>query len=378
MWTIKKYALYLILLSSNVYAGDYTNGDHNIHWSGYVGYKQLISNNHITNTFSGMSTPELGLNIIYNNNNFQVFNQFRYGTNAETILVYNFAQYTFNLFHDTNLTIKGGKLRHDFGLYNTTRVNPITRQGVVVPQAIYWEAFQETFTSGAGVNATLQIKDVELSYTLDDPTIIDSQKLIRTFTGPVLSDVSTSLGSHQIASLNYTPRNIPLVIKSSFVILNFGNKTTPLYNALFPKLANTDVVAQLATLGVEYSIGKFIFAGEALYTKSPDKKWIQDFNKISHGVSFTGTYHINDNVDARVNYNEYTSAYGKLLNPANKPLQYQQDINIGLNYHVNNWMFQVEAHKIKGARSIDSVDINGNVSDYNNWYMVATNVVYSF
>lgn len=376
---IKGLLLSITLISNNTEAHQYNVSDtENVQVSGYVGYTQLFSNSKISNTFTDTQKPELGLNIVYNNKNFQIFNQFRYGTTEGTALVYNFAQYTFNLADDLNLTIKGGKLRHDMGLYNTSKVNPKTRQGVFMPQGIYWDEFDEFTASGAGISAEIQFKEFKLSYTIDDPTIIDAEKLARTYTLGLLSKTDTHFGSHQILSATYSPYELPLIIKTSWALLNLGNKTTKFMETHAPAQVGKDLTSEMATLGAEYKAGDFILSAETIFVRSLTQDWIRDIGIISHGVSFTAVYQINEHLDLRFNYNKYTSALGATYYRATPWMANQEDFNAGINYHSGPWMFQIEGHSISGARVIDPIDSRNNYDDYKDWFIIGTNIVYSF
>ena len=378
---LKKLLLLTLILSQTSIAGEYTiDTDQNIQYSGYVGYKHIFSDNDVTTTFNRVGKPELGLNIIYNNENFQIFNQFRYGEDSGTYLVYNFMQYTFHLADDLNLSLRGGKLRHELGLYNTTRVNPKTRQGVIQPQAIYWDVFDEFLTSGVGVGAVLRYKDLELTYTIDDPTIIDKEKTTRAFYGPLLGDTVTEFGSHQNASVTYTPNKIPLIFKTTWTYLNHGSVTGPLMPFVYPNLVNKPIVSQAITTGIEYRINNFIIAGEGIWFKSADRDWFP-IGDLHRGLSITGTYQITEHTDIRINYNEYRSQKADLFYAAAPWMGYSTDLNLGFNYHRNNWMVQAEGHYIQGGRTVDTVDVTrggNNLEAYKDWWMIGMNVVYFF
>ena len=376
---IKKLLLLTALLSTNALGGQYDFKDgSDLQYSGYIGYTQKFSNSQISNTFSGTEKPEIGFNVIYNRGNFQVFNQFRYGTTSGTALVYNFAQYSFNICEDGTFTIKGGKLRHELGLYNTSKINPKTRQGIIMPQGIYWDMFDEFAASGAGVSAEFEYKGLKISYTIDDPTVVDSKKLARTYAFGLLNNAQTSFGSHRIAAFTYSPYNYPLTIKGSWAQLNLGNDVSAFGAEIRKDLGIVNFTSEMATLGVEYKFDKLTISGEALYNLSLDQRWVRDFTKLSHGFSFTGIYEINDNLNLRFNYNQYNSALAAKVYKATPWMAYQKDFNVGLNYHTGPWMFQVEGHSISGGRVIDPKDVNGNLNAYKDWFIIGAQVVYSF
>jgi hypothetical protein len=355
---------------------------HQLQYSGYVGWQQIFSDRHLENTFSRTGTPELGLNVVYNRDKFQIFNQFRYGEDSETVLVYNFMQYTFNLADDVNLSLRGGKLRHELGLYNSTRVNPRTRQGVIQPQSIYWDVFDEFLTSGVGVGVVLQWKDLELSYTIDDPTISDNKKTTRAFYASILNSTNTSFGSHQTASLTYSPSSLPLLFKASWAHLDFGNDTG-IGMALFrPQYIKTNVTAEQISFGLEYKIDRLILSGETMWFKEFDQEWSKDFSEMSNQFSVSAIYQLTDNLDLRLNYNEGHGNLSKEIFPPQQQWKtYREDLNVGLKYHITtDLMVQGEAHYINGSRTIDSADVayDKDKDPWVGWWLVGTNVVYFF
>lgn len=379
---LKKLLLLTILISINpsVDASQYDIDDNqNIQYFGYLGYKYLTASNCIHRTYNehGYGTPDVGLNLIYNRNNFQIFNQFRYGSDVGTALVYNFMQYTFNFKHELDITLKGGKLRHDIGLYNASRINPTTRQGVIMPQSIYWDAFDEFMTSGTGVGITMRYKEIELSYTIDDPTIVDQEKTSRVFWSGLLNRTNTTFGSHHIISAIYSPTNQPLIVKASWMHLDFGSDTSALMQKYFPKQANKNVFGETLAFGAEYKWRDFILAGETLWFRSSDRSW-DHIADISRGISVTTTYQATEYVDIRLNYNEYNSVSARKLHPEAPWMGYYKDTSIGVNYHINNYMIQVEGHHINGSRVLDPLDVANNSDDYRDWWMIGMNVVYSF
>ena len=369
---------FMFLFEKQGFSRDIDIGDnHTLQYSGYVGWQQLWSNNEIESTYNKSGKPELGLNIIYDRDNLQIFNQFRYGENSDTYLVYNFAQYTFNLADDVNLSLRGGKLRHELGLYNTTRVNPRTRQGVIQPQSIYWDVFDELLTSGVGVSASLQYKDFEFIYTIDKPSIADNDKTTRVFSAGLLTESSHEFGDHQTAALIYSPKNLPLLAKATWAQLNAGDKTTKQADILFPELKGTDWIAEYITFGTEYKFQKLTVSGEILWFKTPNVDWGDE--SIDPHFSLTGVYDIVENLQLRLNYNQANSFLTSKLLPNSPERAYRKDFNLGLRYYItNDLMLQAEGHYIKGSRTMDTVDIRQSPDNWEQWWLVGTNIVYFF
>lgn len=156
-----------------------------------------------------------------------------------------------------------------------------------------------------------------------------------------------------------------------------GDNYSPFGKYILPQVINDDFEVSAITLGFEYDFDKFILSGETMWFRTPDKEWNQ-IDKLTKGFSVTGTYHINDNLDCRINYNEYDSGLGRKFFPSTPWLAYYKDLNTGFNYHIGDWMFQIEGHYINGSKTLDIKDVGNNVFDYKQWWMIGTNIIYSF
>lgn len=371
-----KCILVLFLLSFTVSAGELNFGvEHNLQYSGYLGYQQLTSTAQIENTYD-LYSPQIGINLIYNYKNFQIFNQFKNDDSLQNSIVYSFAQYTMNLATEVNLTIRGGRVQNDIGLYNTTRINPRTRQGIMMPQGFYWSVFENFLTSGDGFEALLQIYDFKFSYTINDPNVTDNAKVTKMIFGPLMNSIQTGFGSHQNVSIAYTPKNLPLILKTTYSHFEFGNNSTLALKRFFPDLYGKNISDDILTVGAEYKIDDFILSAESVWFKLQNQNW-NNISKINNGYSLSTTYMINDKVNLRLNYNQFESQ-NKNLYPNSLWMSYYKDLNIGVNYHPDsNWIFQLEGHYINGGKNIytePTTDIN----QYKEWYMVNASVIYSF
>lgn len=379
-----KGSLLLTLVCCNPVFAEYQyqlTDNQQIQISGYVGYQYLFSDNKITNTYDGNGQPQLGTNIIYSNgDNFQIFNQFRYGENIDQILVYNFLQYRFDINNNTSLTVQGGKIRYDVGLYNKTRINPITRRGIIQPEAIYWSALNEFMICGTGIGISLKHKDVELSAIVDKPTINDKYENQRVLWAGLTDDVDVTFGSHYVISLDYTSSSIPLRTTSSYAHINMGKVGSKVSDYLYPEFVGKDITGEQIAFGVEYKIhNDILLAGETMWFLAYPQEWIHDWNDVSKGYSLSATYTITDYMDIRLNYNRTDATKLKVNTFRAAPwMGKREDINLGLNLHHDGWTFQTEGHYIQGGRTMDPLDTKGNAPDYKNWWMVGVSLVYSF
>lgn len=346
---------------------------------GYAGYK-YITGTSATNFLP--SIPEAGglLNLQVNEH-LSLYNQVVYSQNDGKFspmgsLAYSFAALDFDVFKDANFTLRAGRLRHDVGLYNNIRLNPRTRQGVVMPQSIYWDSLNLILISGDGINVAFKFKGLEINYTIDAPIIHDKLEEANVWAPHLLNTVETSFGSHQLISTAYEFDTFPLRIKADWATLNLGSNYTTAFKRAYPSYINKDMSNEIVTAGIEYKGSNLTLAAETLIFKPVTSNW-SETNRLSTGYSYTASYAITDEVTGRVNYNEFDSQSNS--NKGFHPnYAYAKDFNVGLVWHKDNWQVGAEIHKIKGGRWVNHDDFDNNPSSYTNWYMFATNIVYFF
>jgi hypothetical protein len=342
--------------------------------SGYVGYQ-----------FIGTSQPDkihqsalqAGLvSSLQINNNWSAFAQiYHSNNNIANDLAYAFLAYDKLIRPDFNIGFKVGKLRHELGLYNYNRINPRTRQGIIVPQAIYWDSLRYFFTSGTGINLNAKIGNLDLSYSIDKPVIDDRITDALSWFGGYMNTVSSNFGDHQSVMIKYSADSIPLVSKFTWGRANFGNDTSRFVNRLFPEQTHKNQSQNIVNFGMEYSPGKWTLSAEAMAVKlSIDSQRSSFFQKISYGTSVTAKYELNDNVSVYANWNRFNSAHS-----ANPLMKHTDDFSIGANYHIDNWQIALEGHRINGARWLDPANnFQQDVSRYKEWYMIGTSITYFF
>ena len=337
---------------------------------GYLGWKQIFST---VDYDSIPSEPELGLSTSLKiTDRLNMFNQFKYGTSVNSVFVYNQLAYTPDIPIDSfEVTLKGGKLRYDNTLYNITRINPRTRQGVFQPQSIYWNTLAQTITSGVGVGFDMKYKNWSASYVIDKQTIVNSSKESQAWTTKRMNDFGSKFGGHQMASIEYDVPEQNLRLKSSW---NKSKFNISQLDAV--KVGTTGITTfgvEYFTAGVEWALDDWTFSWEGQATKRDGVSWTNTQN-LAFGNSFTVAYDIDNNFTARINYNRYHSS-AKVTLPQQK---YNHDLNLGLDWHSGQWMANVEAHWIQGGRIVDANNYNANPEDYKNFYVFGMNLVYFF
>lgn len=332
--------------------------------SGYLGWKQIISNQQFN---SIPSQPEIGITTSLKiTNTLTAFNQFKYGTSINDILVYNHIAYTPDIpIKDFQLTVRGGKIWYDWGLYNTTRVNPRTRQGVFQPQAIYWNSFDQSATSGTGGAVDIKYKHFTASYMVDKSTIVNPDKESKAWT---LIDnaygLRSNFGNHQLVSVGYEIPEYGLRSKSFWQTESLNTSIPGVPNGLF---FGGD---QLGT-GLEWIYKDLTLSVEGFCTKPRQNSW-SNFSKLYCAISPTAIYDITDNISVRANYNQYRTPFQL----APQVQTYSKDMNLGVGWHKGSWIANVEGHYIQGGRLVDANNVIDNPNGYKNFYVIGMNLVW--
>jgi hypothetical protein len=337
--------------------------------SGYLGYREIYSKVDVETLDS---RPEIG--ILANlklTDRLTFFNQFAWGTNINQVFVYNQLAYTPDLTFinkDVEAIFKVGKLRYNYGLYNQTRVNPRTRQGVFQPQAIYWDSVGESLTSGLGVGLDLNYKSLKLTYLIDKQTIINAGDEADDWLGyEQLNNFHSQFGGHQEVTLQWEYAS-----NGRFKIGWSKNRF---------KSKPRNLSEQTISPGVEwFPTSKLMLSTEGLIVK-PDRNYTSwtDPTTLGYGTSTTGTYDLTDNFTLRLNFNAFFSpkSFNRAFNRIPE-LRQQTDINVGINYHRDEYMMNLEFHKMHGGRLVEIEQVIEDPSIYNNYYVVGFNVAYFF
>jgi len=375
MKLINYIVLGLLLISNNCLAVTFQKNDIKLDVNGYVGYKYINATN---DDKTIQSEPELGLMLSLQINDYlSTYTQFEYDEDINNALVYSFASFDYPINEELVIGLKAGKLRHSYALYNDVRVNPRTRPGIIAPQAIYWNSLGSLLTSGVGVNFNIKWKNLELSYSIVDPSITDKKQEAATWTRGLVTEVDTSFGDYRLATLKYTHDTVPITFKSTWARINLGNKTSAASNFIFPNDKDQDQKLNIFVNSLEYTWRDLTVSAESIMVKTFFNKWNSP-GQWSDGYSFGLRYEATENISLYTNYNYYHSQQIKNLPPSPYTTIHTGDINFGANYHKDNWMIGVEAHKIQGGRWALPENYNADRGAYENWWIIATNFAYFF
>ena len=333
--------------------------------SGYIGWKQIISDVKFDQI---PSEPEIGLTTSLKlTDRITVFNQFKYGKNVDEILVYNHISYDLPIpVDDLTVTVKGGRLLHDTFLYNATRINPRTRQGVFQPQSVTWDSLGLAIVSGTGVGTDIRYKNFTVSYIIDKMTIINPDSEAQAWANnPNASNLKSGFGTQTLV-FNYEVPEYGL--RSKFWMEKEA------FDIDIVSLGTLHLGGEHFGAGIEWSHENFITSVEVLGTKRIDVEWSQ-WKEIFFAPSLTLEYEINDNWTIRGNYNQYRTPSDA---PAPEVARYYKDFNVGVNWHYNNMAIGAQVNYIQGGRLVSPNNVFDNPDAYNSYFVTGLNVVYFF
>jgi hypothetical protein len=331
----------------------------------YIGWKQIISDVKFDQI---PSEPEIGLTTSLKlTDRITVFNQFKYGENIDDVLVYNHISYDLPIPIDYfTVTLKGGRLLHDTFLYNSTRINPRTRQGVFQSQSVTWDSLGVAIVSGTGVGADVKYKNLTVSYIADKMTIINPDLEAQAWANnPLASNLKSGFDAQSLV-LNYDVPEYGLRTKFWMEKESFDIDIV--------SLGTLHLGGEHFGVGAEWSHNNFIVSGEVMGTKRIDVNWGQ-WKEIFFAPSFTLEYEIDDNWTIRGNYNQYRTPSDS---PAPEVARYYKDINFGVNWHYNNMAIGAQVNYIQGGRLVAPNNVFDKPSDYDSYFVTGLNVVYFF
>ena len=364
---MKKIVFGLLILPSIVLAKTYELPlNMAIDTGGYLGWKQIFSDVQFD---SIPSQPELGLLAnLKVTDRVNIFNQFKYGVNINDVLVYNNISYILPIPIDNlNVTFRGGKIRYDNFLYNNTRISPRTRQGVFQPQAIYWDTFAQTATSGSGFAVDLSYKNFTAFYIVDKSTIVNPDKEAKAWTiVPNANDLRSHFGGHQLVTVGYEIPDYGLKTKVFWQTEGFSFTVPNAPERIF-------FGGEQVGTGIEWTYKDFTTSLEGMCTKRREWNWV-DFSRLFCAISPTVEYDITENISTRINYNQYRTPFP----PANHIQTYSKDLNLGFSWHKGNWLANIQGDYIQGGRLVDADNFAANPNDYKHFYVIGTNVVWFF
>ena len=320
--------LWVLMLLPTLVLGDNHKWTDDFFVNGFVGYSHIWSSN---NTDLQQSYPELGLLVDWDiSENFHTFTQLNLNHNAvdhgiEHALVYGFLDYS-NTFKSVPFRISVGKLRHQFGLHNDIIHNPLTRPGIIAPQAVTFNPVNATLTSGYGVNFKVWLGDWELGYTIDKFITVDEEPESLFWTGFDFVPIDPKFGNHMIYTFNWEPDEYDWYMRSSMTHIKLNDD-----------LPHVDIAA----IGFGYDDDNWSASIETIILKPDDMEWFEDFTNLRYGVSATVGKMVTDQWHVYVNYNTYLNS--ELSTRANvyEEVDKWRDFNVGTSDDVQDFQLML-------------------------------------
>lgn len=345
--------LLLILINTTAYADQHIRSYYEDHFdvAGYVGYQHVWGT---LDTDPIHSSPEVGLIINYHiDDNWSIFTQFKLEDDyIEQSLAYSFITYT-KMVGNVPITISGGKIRRQYGLYNKDRLNPRTRPGNVAPQAMYWDLLRFASTTGYGLSISAHIDNLSIKYTVDKPIVVNEAEESLVWFDRRQTTMDPRFGGRHSINVDYHKGEWTLA--STIIFSDWGH-------------------------GAEGKNVAFTLGGERHWdhwTVSLEGMGIFEYHNHAAAISATVQYDFHENLTIHTNFNKYHTFYKEESSFQDKYFTTSNDFSVGLSLHADNWELRTEVHAAQGSAWIDThSSTNPEYDDI--WYYGATSLVYYF
>lgn len=290
--------------------------------------------------------------------------------------------------YDYSVGARLGRVRLTMGLYNDTRINPGLRDLDFAPQALYRDQWQNTATSGDGVQLYASKKydnctiNVEVSRVI--PRIDTQDDAVNVmFSTPNnfgIFENNTVTSFH--ASLN--ANSIGTIFKYDRIGLKY--QYTPSSISFIP-------AGNLNTTIEYFSIRKYFnyidLTGEYLQVTRNAGLWDVILNNTNYGspraFNFSARLKLpRTTISAGYNvwFTDISNRSGDQhasLTGVSAPRYYSKDLNIGIKYVINNnWIIKAEAHRMQGTNTLSIIE-NPNMNALTpNWNLYSSSITYMF
>lgn len=290
---------------------------------------------------------------------------------------------------ETSYGVRLGKVKNTYGFFNDSRVNPRTRPQIILPQSVYFDAFNKFASRSTGAqfyfNDTLKYGwQVELTAGVSQTGLTSSQ-------------------ANEIKEIYYIVPNLPAsfssVSPSYYTQLQISNNRwqfqynySPLKwkytNELpFPMpFADHQMNMDYNQFGVRYHGSNWIATSEALYGRATFKRqgpgMLPSTSEVL-GYYIMGEYDFSSSLRGYSSYGRFgplqAESEGSLkqigVDPLNSSLK---DFTIGAAYKFNkNWMLKGETHFIEGYITLN--DMHTPEGDKQSpWRMYAVSIIYQW
>lgn len=322
-------------------------------FGGYIGYQYVWGE---PNPDPITSTPEIGFLSNYTiNDNWSIFTQLRLEPDhIEQSFAYAFIKYDDMLFDTVPISIRGGKLRHQYGLYNKDRLNPTTRPGNIAPQSMYWDQLRFALTSGWGVSIGSHWGNLHFKYTIDMPVVVEEREEAYIWFSGRRVTLQQKFGGHQQINFDYYGDDWRISQSTTFQDWGYGASGKNI----------------IVSLGGEKRLGDWTLSLEGMGL-------FKHFN-YSYALSATVQYDATEWLSFHTNYHQYRV----ILKEPRSSDRFEwttraDDISIGTTVHVDNWELRAEGHAATGSVWVD-FNKSRNPNFENWWTYGAVSLTYHF
>ena len=330
-----------------------------------------------------------------------------WGKIESSVLDYLMIDYSFLSTDNTNMGLRLGRIKNDFGLYNLTRDIPSARPSIFLPQSIYLDILRDTITASDGFSlyANHRFSTGNLSWHFTYGLYNVTDDLIVSILGPTIKGEFSVPEHTRYLKFTWEPPQGDWLIA-----LGYSDPSASFEQAL----ASTDQIgvtpgqfnyesyllsyqyfAESWDFSLEYERKKTDSSGFDLYLPNVPEQFQPDFpplfklKNVSDAFYGQWRYLISNELTFMLRYGSFVSdnndKNGEKFAAAsaiNAPAfsRYTKTFTTGLNWQISeNWRIDVEAHYFEGTGVISplvKVDTSQNTSKY--WQLFAIQASYSF
>ncbi len=257
--------------------------------------------------------------------------------------------------------VRLGRVKNPYGLYNTSRDVPFTRQGILLPQSIYFERTRKITESSEGVDFYLDHINEWGTFSAEAllgwPVIDKASEaaLVNKAAGSFETDFT------QLYQLKYESPTAQYVVAAT--VVNLGVNYKP---AAVDVLKRGTFYFDPVILSAQYNAEKWSLAGEYAFRASKLRGFGAFPNVSQDGESYylQGTYRVIPKLEMLLRYDVAYSdrddrSGNRFARRTGRPdfTQYTRDWTLGLRYDVTpEFMVRAEYHNIEGTSILPTLD----------------------
>lgn len=340
-------------------------------------------------------STEVGLNVIYqplNNLHFAAQGLYQRagaitGNAGEFSLDFAFIDFSFLNFESGNVGVRGGRIKHPWGLYNETRDVAFTHPTIFLP-LLYFERSRKVMLSMNGgqvyTNYNTDFGNINFKFSYGMVNA-DSRNLLLAITNNPLVPGRLKAKPSFVTQLSYELMEGRYIVAVSYADVNMGYTS----DITFDPYAALDVNMRPLNFSAQYNGEKFNLTSEYTlrWNSFSGARSVQtDAAPISQYWYVQAGYRVLDNLMFTLRYDDMvqntSDPRGHIFHhltglPAH--ITFAQDIVLGVRWDITpSWMLRMEYHQVHGAASISLIDnpeVNNLALD---WNIYAMQLAYRF